>query len=132
MTAIRVLVTGARDWPEQHRNVIWRALDGAADGHEHVTVIEGECPQGGADLYARQWAEQHGATVEPYPADWRRYGGHAGPIRNTAMVRAGADLCLAFPRKVSVGTWDCVRKARAAGIRTIVIALEEQGAPTLF
>lgn len=37
-------------------------------------------------------------------------------IRNQEMADRGADLCLAFPGPESVGTWDMIRKARAAGI----------------
>jgi hypothetical protein len=32
------------------------------------------------------------------------------------MVDLGADLCLAFPMPRSRGTWDCVRRAKKAGI----------------
>lgn len=37
------------------------------------------------------------------------------------MVDLGADICLAFPTKSSIGTWDCVRRANAAGIRVIIV-----------
>ncbi len=69
-----------------------------------------------------------GITAEPWPADWDTYGNGAGMVRNTAMIRAGGDLCLAFiatcavpscPRKGRHGTHgasDCALKAMDAGI----------------
>ena len=46
-----------------------------------------------------------------------------GPARNREMVKAGADLCLAFHRSLatSKGTKDCARQALAAGIPTYLI-----------
>ncbi len=44
----------------------------------------------------------------------KELGKAGGPVRNQAMVDSGADLCLAFPDNKSIGTWDCVQRARAA------------------
>lgn len=54
------------------------------------------------------------------------YNANAGPIRNQAMVDAGAEMCLAFHRAISAskGTKDCARRAIAAGIPTYRIASE--------
>ena len=114
----RVLVTGWRDWPASHRGVIWQAL--AAETHRHrgpIVVVQGECPYGGVDRWAKEWAEQDPrATNEPHPADWKQYGKKAGMIRNGIMVKAGGDLCLGFPGPKSRGTWDCPQKAVDADI----------------
>lgn len=77
-------------------------------------------PDLSADWLAHQIAEELGWTDEPHPAEWHRLGPRAGPIRNQAMVDAGADVCLAFASPGSRGTWDCVRRAREAGIRVEV------------
>lgn len=73
----------------------------------------------GADWIADRFARRRNWTVEMFPADWS-LGPKAGPERNALMVKEGADLCLAFALPNSRGTWDCVRKARAAGIETVV------------
>lgn len=90
---------------------------------EHQTWVHGDGPGSdgapGCDQLVELIAESLG--VEPpikFPADWNNFGSSAGPIRNTAMVKSGADICLAFPDKESKGTWDCLRKAVAAGIPT--------------
>lgn len=112
------------------RNTIHRAIiDTVADLGAHlirsaepggptpgvtVTVIHGGAR--GADQLAGDLARRAGFTVEPHPADWVARGRAAGPIRNQAMVDAGADICLAFPIGPSPGTRDCARRAAAAGI----------------
>ena len=69
---------------------------------------------------ADDWAVAHGLEPERHPADWKRYGRAAGPIRNQEMVNLGADVCLAFPREGSRGTKNCMEAARKAGIPTLV------------
>jgi hypothetical protein len=125
-----VLVTGARDADiDRHRQIVWDELEEATQsrGTRFVTVVHGMCPRGGVDLFADQWATDHDwSEAERHPADWDRYGKNAaGPIRNSAMVKLGADLCLAFPLAGSSGTWDCAKKAVRAGIRTIIVPLPD-------
>lgn len=116
----RILVTGSRQWPWERYAVIARAL---FDEHEDGAVlVTGGCPTGADDLALAIWRANAGPTCtsEIHPADWDRYGRSAGPRRNQAMVDLGADVCLAFVLPGSRGTWDCVRKAKAAGIPTKV------------
>lgn len=123
---MRVLVTGSRDWLDHlcvHDEL--SELDMASP--TSITVVHGACPTG-ADAAADAWAIKWG-DVERYPADWRQ-GRKAGPLRNVAMVAAGADLCLAFigqctsPRcavdgeHCSHGATGCAGLAEAAGITT--------------
>lgn len=119
---MRILVTGSRDWDD--RQAVAEALIEARDNPLHVSagpsrmvLVHGGCPRGAdaiADHYARTW----GWTVEVHPADWARHGKAAGMIRNTEMVDAGADLCLAFfqPGARNSGTGNCVVRAKAARI----------------
>lgn len=119
---MRILITGSRNWAAEA--TIASALQqvwAEAGRPKQVTVIHGACPYGGADALAAQAARQYGWDVEEHAADWRRHGRRAGPMRNQAMVDAGADVTLAFPLANSRGTWDCVRRARAAGIPVHVV-----------
>jgi hypothetical protein len=94
-----VLITGSRDW--RNRDVIWGALNELVEGTgtdpTDVIVTHGECPTG-ADHDAYLWTLATGAKNDPHPANWRRYGKQAGPMRNRKMVKLGADICLAFSR----------------------------------
>lgn len=65
-------------------------------------------------------------------SDWERDGNSAGPTRNTAIADAarrarllGEVRCHAFPQPGSVGTYDCIRKLRAAELDVDVF----RGAP---
>lgn len=112
----RVIVTGSRDWTD--REVVVRSLLAverrAAVGHR-LTLIHGG--QRGADAYAHSWARNRsGWITEVHPADWTLYGRAAGPVRNKAMIAAGADLVIAFPLGEAKGTGGLVALAEAAGI----------------
>jgi hypothetical protein len=114
--ARRVLVTGSRDWPDPA--AVRAALDEILATHGPITVVHGACPTG-ADAHAAEWARDHhkrGVTEEPHPADRDRYGLPAGMIRNAAMIRRGADLCLAFLGPGSRGGAATARLAAEAGI----------------
>jgi len=79
MRARRVLfVTGDRNWEDPEP--IARAFDATRPD----LVIEGEAR--GADRLAREEANRREIEVEGYPADWPRYQGGAGPIRNREML----------------------------------------------
>lgn len=121
MAPYRVLVTGSRSWTDV--TAVDRELGALArrivqEGRD-IVLVHGAAK--GLDMLAAEEARHRGWTVEPHPAEWDRLGSGAGPIRNQEMVDLGADLCLAFPTAKSVGTWDCVRRANAAGIRVIVV-----------
>ena len=73
----------------------------------------------GADSLAARFAASHGVPLIVGPADWKRYGRKAGPIRNTEIV-ARADALAAFWDGTSRGTQDTIAKARNAGLRVEV------------
>lgn len=126
---MRILVTGSRHaHTDEHRQIIRstlttaHALDGTG---EPVTLIHGKCPYGGADLLAHYAAVDWSWAIETFPADVTTTGTILGPARNARMVAAGADICLAYPCPHSRGTWDCIRKAVAAGIETRIRLLKD-------
>jgi len=93
---MRLLVCGSRDWTDSKR--IMREL-GRLLGHDGSpgVVIHGAAL--GADKLAGTCALALGASGEPFPADWDRYGRSAGPRRNEQMLREGRpDRGLAFGR----------------------------------
>ena len=118
MTILRILITGSRHYSDKKRvDVIFRNVMKRFENDEYV-LISGNAR--GADALCEEVAEELGWKVERFPADWNKYGKRAGGIRNQTMVDSGADLCLAFPLDSSIGTWDCVRRAKKAGILTKV------------
>lgn len=120
MSDFRIIITGGRkresenDYETMKNIVEWLDCDGP--GILHLVIIQGGCATG-IDALARKVAEEYDIRMETFPANWKKHGRAAGPIRNQQMANAGADLCLAFPSAgKSTGTWDMIRKAVAAGI----------------
>lgn len=112
--AYRVIITGCRHWdcPAVAHEVI-RRLEARVGA---FVIVHGGAR--GVDHAFEQAARMSHVATEPHPADWDAHGKGAGPLRNAAMVDAGADLCIAVHRDLagSKGTKDCVRRALTAGI----------------
>ena len=119
---MRVLVTGSRNYTS--RKSIKNALERVTNGYNRkdITLVHGACSTG-ADAIADSIAVEKGWKIERYPAQWHKHGKAAGPIRNSEMADAGADVCLAFPMEGSRGTFDMIKKARAAGIHVNVYTI---------
>ncbi|MCK2239998.1 MULTISPECIES: DUF4326 domain-containing protein [unclassified Crossiella] len=112
-TGRRILITGSRRWAD--RAMIRAAL--AEVWNPDSLLIAGARPKGADALCEACWT-RWGGRVERHPADWNRHLQPAGFVRNEEMVRAGADLCLAFIRDNSPGASNTVTLARKAGIET--------------
>jgi YspA, cpYpsA-related SLOG family len=119
-----VVVCGSRCWTD--RATIHRRL---AQLPADSVVIQGEAA--GADTVARDEAARIGLRVVPVPADWRRYGKRAGPIRNRRMLDMMLEmtttptqrLVIAFHDNLqrSTGTAHLVGLARRVGVRVEVV-----------
>lgn len=67
---------------------------------------------------ADRFAREIGMSICRHPADWDAHKKRAGFIRNSEMVRAGADLCFAFIKGGSPGASMTANLAKKAGIPT--------------
>lgn len=113
---IRVIVCGDRNW--KRIDIIERELRKLpAD----TLIIHGAAR--GADTLGKFVAEKIGLRVindgKGFPADWKRYGKGAGPIRNQEMLDEGKpDMVIAFHSNIqeSAGTKDMITRAKKAGI----------------
>ena len=67
-------------------------------GIKNITeVVCGMAP--GIDSAGKQWAEDNGIHVEPFPAEWDTYGKAAGPIRNKQMAEYADELLIIWNGK---------------------------------
>lgn len=127
MNVKRLLVCGSRNWEDFGLVERWIARI------EPEVVIEGGAM--GADRAARNAARKLGVKVETFPAKWSLFGPAAGPKRNQQMLDVGKPtmvLAFQFPPTLdqSRGTADMVRRARLAGLRTVVV--DRQGNATIL
>ena len=84
---------------------------------EEVTVVISGTAKG-ADRLGEKWAQANNIPVDRYPAQWSRYGGAAGPIRNKEMLDKGnPDLVVVF--KGGTGSKHMATIARKAGVKTM-------------
>lgn len=117
-----VLICGDRNWDDQ--SVVDQVVFKLKKDYKINTLVEGEAP--GADTCGRLASEKYGLTLKPFPADWKRYGKGAGPIRNAQQLREGKpDVVVAFHDDIgnSRGTLDMVKKAASSEREIIVVVV---------
>lgn len=110
---MRVLVCGGRDFDD--KTAVSTALDDLRmqAGLDALIVIQGGAT--GTDKLARDWCSANHVEYINVPADWKKHGKAAGPIRNQKMLdEQWPDLVLAFPG--GNGTADMMRRAESAGV----------------
>ncbi len=86
-------------------------LDAIHAEHRITEVVSGGAR--GVDADGESWAGSRGLPVRVFPADWRRYGRGAGPVRNRQMA-AYATAAVLFPG--GSGTRNMLAEARRAGL----------------
>lgn len=87
---------------------------------QHLVIITGDAT--GADAMAQRYADEHGLELMVHIAQWKLFGPSAGPKRNQWIVD-DATHYLAFPSKVSRGTWDTIRRAQKKQLPGSVIPI---------
>lgn len=123
---MRVLICGSRGWKDVQPIEAVILGYGALNGS--LTLIHGHCPDG-ADAIADRVALKHGLEPVRVPANWKRFGKGAGPIRNQKMLdEQKPEVVIAFrAHGKSTGTDDMIKRALKAGVPTFV--LTEGGEP---
>ena len=112
---MRVLVCGGRD--NSDTAFIHWVLN-TLHAKKAITLVIHGCATG-ADSIGEQWSAQiDGCTSYGVPADWKKHGSRAGPIRNRLMLEYGKpDLVVAF--EGGAGTRDMTTAATAAGVKVL-------------
>jgi hypothetical protein len=77
-----------------HDEINRRILKAKLETREDFSVLHGGCPTG-ADAIADRLCKKWQITHMVYPADWKKHGKAAGPIRNRQMA-AECDMALLF------------------------------------
>lgn len=101
---MKIIIAGGRDITDP--NIVMLAM--AHSGWVPTEVVSGGAS--GVDTLGEQWASQYGFPVRRFPADWKRHGNAAGPIRNGEMA-AYADALVAIWDGKSRGTFNMIQQA---------------------
>lgn len=89
-----IIVTGGRDY--KNRAFVFMVLD-KLHAHTPITHLH-EGGASGVDTFARKWAISRKVDHTTHEADWDRYRGRAGFVRNCSMLREQKpDLVVRFP-----------------------------------
>jgi hypothetical protein len=127
--AMRILVTGDRDWIcfDLAAAIVRRLLKRYGPD---IVIVHGGCV--GVDDSFRGACRWLRVQDEQHAPDWARFGDAAGPKRNAEMVATKPDLCVALHRSIetSKGTKDCVKQALAGGIEVYLVE-DLRGIPRL-
>lgn len=109
-----VIVTGGRYYDDAER--VYAELEAM----NPTKIIQGGA--GGADLFARLYAEDNNIPLVTHKADWNKYGRAAGPIRNEVMLLSHPQAkVIAFPG--GRGTQNCIDTAKRHKFEVIEITL---------
>lgn len=106
----RIIIAGSRwftDYSEA-KKFITSSIVNFQMGESWI-LLSGRCK--GADQLGERFARENGWPIEEFPADWRKYGRAAGPIRNQKMVDT-CDAIICFWDGKSKGTASLIRYAR--------------------
>ena len=98
----RVVIAGCRDYTnyEEAKRYLDFCLSEIRKEHE-IVIVSGAAS--GADAIGERYAKENGFAVERYPAEWKKYGRRAGPMRNRKMAEV-SDYVICFWDEKSRGT----------------------------
>ena len=102
---MKLIIAGGRDYhltPDDFTKL---------DGIDITVVVSGGAP--GADRSGETYAECGNIPVKRFPAEWKKHGRAAGPIRNKQMAEYADGVAL-FPG--GRGTASMCAEAKKAGI----------------
>ena len=105
---MRVVIGGCRDYNDYNSftSYLYKYLSAYDDS---ITIVSGHCS--GVDTMAERFAHENSFSLEIIPAEWKKYGKAAGPIRNETMVK-NSDAIIAFWDNKSKGTKNLISLAK--------------------
>ncbi len=121
MSIIKIAIVGGRDFINYDMlcdKMDWvRSNLKKRDSSVTIETLDGGAM--GADELGKKWAEANGLKVHHHPADWKKHGNSAGPIRNREMAQE-ADIVVAFWDEQSPGTGHMIKTSKELGKMVIV------------
>jgi len=107
----RIVVAGCRNYNNYEEAKVYIEHCISRIKNEYTLIfVSGGCH--GADQLGERFAKENNYKIERYPANWKKYGNSAGPIRNKQMADAG-DYFICFWDENSNGTKSMINFAKA-------------------
>ncbi len=120
----RLIVCGGVDFKDY--NYLKTQLDRLIAYYENIRLVSGHAR--GVDTLAEQYAAEKSMPIQVFPAEWKKYGKAAGPIRNRAMLEYAKEetpVVAAFWNGKSRGTGNMLKQAKAAGAECHVFSYKQ-------
>lgn len=118
---LKIIICGGRHFCD------YTLLESIADNvvkeqvFSEIEIVSGHCV--GADRLGEEYAKKHNFALKIFPAEWKKYGKRAGPIRNKQMIDYIAEfenkIVIAFTSPNTKGTKNTIALAEKANIRVI-------------
>jgi hypothetical protein len=110
---MKIIIAGGRDFD----NYLLLLEAVVKSGFDITEVVSGGAP--GADSLGERFARDMEIPMKQFPADWKKHGKAAGPIRNGEMALY-ADALIAMWDGVSTGTANMIKQAIDRGLKVHV------------
>ena len=114
----KIVIAGCRNYSdyEEAKSFINLCL---YELHKEHTIVILSGTSSGADAIGERYALENDFQIEKYPADWKRFGRSAGPIRNKQMAE-NFDFAICFWDGKSKGTKSMIDYVRKYGKYVII------------
>lgn len=109
----RVVIAGCRRYNDYEEAKEFIDLCLSEIRKEHTIIIMSGCATG-ADAIGERYALEKEVEIEKYPADWKKYGRRAGPLRNKQMAEL-CDIAICLWDEKSKGTKSMIGYAKKLG-----------------
>ena len=116
----RIIIAGTRTFSDYNllRNAMIKEFGQLSVSEiAQMKIISGCCQ--GADQLGEEFAKKNTLVCIKFPADWKKYGKKAGPIRNEERAKYAAEehgILMAFWDGKSRGTQNMIQTAEKHGL----------------
>jgi hypothetical protein len=110
---VKTIIAGSRDIEDYG----WVCAAVEESGFTVTEVVSGGAH--GVDHQGERWGHYRDIPVKVFPADWKKYGKGAGPVRNRQMADY-AEALIAVWDGASKGTENMIREAKARDLKVFV------------
>ncbi len=119
--AVCIIIAGSRNFDdyEMLSSVLDEYMETFGINREKIRIISGRAK--GADILGEKYANEKGIQIIVFPADWKKYGRAAGPVRNKQMAEFAVSdgnkgVLFAFWDGISKGTKSMISLAEKYGL----------------